>query len=61
MWQQGSKDPFFSFLPARAIDKIDEAAAKLAQIVVLPECFNSPYGTNFFPEFAEEVPDGPTW
>jgi len=46
---------------ARAIDKIDEAATQLAQIVVLPECFNSPYGTNFFPEFAEEVPDGPTW
>lgn len=45
---------------ARAIDKIDEAATQLAQIVVLPECFNSPYGTNFFPEFAEEVPDGPT-
>ena len=60
MWQQGwKKIPFLS--PARAIDKIDEAAAKLAQIVVLPECFNSPYGTNFFPEFAEEIPDGPTW
>ncbi len=59
MPQQGSKYSFST--PARAIDKIDEAAAKLAQIVVLPECFNSPYGTNFFPEFAEEVPDGPTW
>jgi predicted amidohydrolase len=46
--------------PARAADKIGEAASKLAQVVVLPECFNSPYGTNFFPEYAENVPDGPS-
>lgn len=30
------------------------------QIVALPECFNSPYGTKYFPEYAEAVPDGYT-
>jgi omega-amidase len=48
------------FVPARATEKIKEAAGKHAQIVVLPECFNSPYGTKFFPEYAEEIPAGPT-
>lgn len=31
-----------------------------AKVVALPECFNSPYGTNFFPEYAEEIPAGET-
>lgn len=31
-----------------------------AQLVVLPECFNSPYGTKFFDEYAEEIPNGLT-
>lgn len=30
------------------------------QIVALPECFNSPYGTKFFNEFAENIPNGET-
>lgn len=30
------------------------------QIVALPECFNSPYGTKYFNEYAESVPDGVT-
>lgn len=30
------------------------------QIVALPECFNSPYGTKYFDEYAESVPDGYT-
>lgn len=30
------------------------------QIVALPECFNSPYGTKHFNEYAESVPDGIT-
>lgn len=30
------------------------------QIVALPECFNSPYGTKYFNEYAESVPDGAT-
>lgn len=28
-----------------------------ADIVILPECFNCPYGTKFFPEYAEPVPE----
>lgn len=28
------------------------------QIVTLPECFNSPYGTKYFSEYAETIPDG---
>jgi len=31
-----------------------------AQLVSLPECFNSPYGTKYFPEYAEEIPGGST-
>lgn len=30
------------------------------QIVALPECFNSPYGTKYFNEYAETIPDGLT-
>ncbi|XP_046893060.1 omega-amidase NIT2 [Hypomesus transpacificus] len=35
---------------------IKEAASQGAKVVVLPECFNSPYGTGFFPEYAEKIP-----
>lgn len=28
------------------------------KLVALPECFNSPYGTKFFKEYAEHIPDG---
>jgi len=28
--------------------------------VSLPECFNSPYGTQYFKEYAESVPSGPS-
>ncbi|VDN10456.1 unnamed protein product [Dibothriocephalus latus] len=31
-----------------------------AEMVVLPECFNSPYGTGFFSEYSEVVPGGNT-
>ena len=31
-----------------------------AELVVLPECFNSPYGTQYFKDFAEEIPSGET-
>ncbi|XP_050690988.1 omega-amidase NIT2-like isoform X2 [Eriocheir sinensis] len=41
---------------ARAVQLIKEAAGGGAQLVVLPECFNSPYGTNHFPKYAEPVP-----
>ncbi|CAG9813288.1 unnamed protein product [Phaedon cochleariae] len=41
--------------------KLIADAKKLgAQLVALPECFNSPYGTNFFHEYAETIPNGPT-
>lgn len=39
---------------------IDKAKSNGAQLVALPECFNSPYGTKFFDEYAETVPEGPT-
>ncbi|XP_077919473.1 omega-amidase NIT2 isoform X1 [Halichoerus grypus] len=40
----------------RACGLIREAATQGAQIVSLPECFNSPYGTKYFPEYAEKIP-----
>jgi omega-amidase len=39
---------------------IREAANAGAQMVVLPECFNSPYSVKAFPEYAEPVPTGST-
>jgi len=44
----------------RATEKIEEAAKNGAQVISLPECFNSPYGTKYFPEYAEPLIDGPT-
>ncbi|KAI9478787.1 MAG: carbon-nitrogen hydrolase [Benjaminiella poitrasii] len=41
-----------------AKSKILEAAKNGAQVVVLPECFNSPYGTKYFPEYAESLNGG---
>jgi len=43
---------------ARAVSKISEAVQRGANIVSLPECFNSPYGTQYFKEYAESVPTG---
>lgn len=40
----------------RACSLIKEAAGQGAKVVVLPECFNSPYGTGFFAEYAEKIP-----
>lgn len=44
---------------ARASRLVTEAAKNGANIVALPECFNSPYGTSYFPEYAEPIP-GPS-
>lgn len=44
----------------RARSKVLEAArTHNARIVVLPECFNSPYGTKFFPKYAETLLPSP--
>nr|XP_033797093.1 omega-amidase NIT2 [Geotrypetes seraphini] len=40
----------------RACRFIKEAAQQGAKIVALPECFNSPYGTKYFSEYAESIP-----
>ena len=40
---------------ARARDKVIEAARSGAKIIVLPECFNSPYGCDYFPSYAEQL------
>lgn len=46
---------------SRARSKVLEAASKGANVVVLPECFNSPYGCNYFPKYAETLlPSPPT-
>ncbi|XP_076457642.1 omega-amidase NIT2-like isoform X2 [Babylonia areolata] len=44
---------------ARAISLVKKAADAGASLIALPECFNSPYGTNYFPEYAETIP-GPS-
>lgn len=43
-----------------AVSYINKAKSGGAQIVALSECFNSPYGTKFFNDYAENVPDGPS-
>ncbi|XP_058059114.1 omega-amidase NIT2-like [Anopheles bellator] len=44
-----------------AVSKIRTAVADTgARVVALPECFNSQYGTQHFPEYAEEIPTGET-
>jgi omega-amidase len=35
--------------------KVLEAAKAGANIIVLPECFNSPYGCDYFPSYAEQL------
>lgn len=42
-----------------ARDKILEAANAGAQVIVLPECFNSPYGCQYFPDYAEPIEPSP--
>ncbi|XP_030762381.1 omega-amidase NIT2 [Sitophilus oryzae] len=39
---------------------IKQAKNSGAKLVSLPECFNSPYGTKFFNQYAESIINGPT-
>lgn len=41
---------------ATARAAVARAARNGSQVVALPECFNSPYGTSYFNEYAEQVP-----
>ncbi|XP_035447661.2 omega-amidase NIT2 isoform X2 [Spodoptera frugiperda] len=41
-----------------AVKQIHMAKASGAHLVALPEFFNAPYGTKYFKEYAEKVPDG---
>lgn len=40
----------------RATSAIAEAVGNGAKVVSLPECWNSPYATSSFPQYAEEIP-----
>lgn len=44
---------------SHARDKVLEAAGAGANLVVLPECFNSPYGCDYFPSYAETLLPSP--
>lgn len=39
----------------RARDLVRQAVQQGAQVIVLPECFNSPYGTQHFKKYAEDM------
>nr|CAG8502708.1 523_t:CDS:10 [Entrophospora candida]CAG8641475.1 5150_t:CDS:10 [Entrophospora candida] len=41
-----------------AKNKILEASNNGAKLIILPEVFNSPYGTEYFDEYAENIPQG---
>ena len=44
---------------SHARNKVLEAAKAGSKIVVLPECFNSPYGTKYFSQYAETLLPSP--
>lgn len=44
----------------RAVSLIKRAVENGSSLVVLPECFNSPYGLKYFPKYAESIPHGDT-
>lgn len=41
---------------ATAVKLIKDASDQGAKLVTLPECFNSPYGTQYFGQYAEAIP-----
>ncbi|KAK9318978.1 carbon-nitrogen hydrolase [Lipomyces orientalis] len=44
----------------RVKEHVLAAASNGAQLIVLPECFNSPYSVAAFPQYAESIPSGET-
>ncbi|KAI4165924.1 MAG: hypothetical protein LQ342_000355 [Letrouitia transgressa] len=44
---------------SRARSRVLEASHSGATLIVLPECFNSPYGCQFFPSYAETLLPSP--
>lgn len=44
----------------KVASRVAEAAGNGAKLVMLPECFNSPYAVTAFPQYAESIPDGET-
>lgn len=48
-----------SYNLSHARDKVLEASKAGANIIVLPECFNSPYGCQYFPKYAETLLPSP--
>ncbi|MCJ1309628.1 hypothetical protein MMC25_003288 [Agyrium rufum] len=44
---------------AHARSKVLEASKAGASLIVLPECFNSPYGCQYFPSYAEVLTPSP--
>eukprot|EP00741_Cyanophora_paradoxa_P005919 tig00000949_g5737.t1 len=44
----------------RACEEIQRCADAGCKLVLLPECWNCPYGNDFFPSYAESIPDGPS-
>lgn len=56
---KGSKDKIANV--ENAVTKIQNIVKECKpRLVALPECFNSPYGTKYFCEYAETIPDGYT-
>jgi len=41
-----------------AAELVEEAVRHGSSLVALPECFNSPYGTQYFQKYSEKIPDG---
>ena len=50
-----TEDKVLNLSTARAA--IQKAAALGANLISLPECWNSPYATSSFPQYAEEIPN----
>lgn len=53
---RGTADKAHNLAEARAA--VLKGAERGANVVMLPECFNSPYGTQYFAEYAEPAAPG---